>query len=596
MSRPDTTEPSVTRRQALGTAAALGAVSVSGCASRARSILNRESRSRVSVEIKTPPADADRFATLIARHLVENLGAVGIDASLDILPPVELYREVLLNGEFDAFVSRLPPVDDPDRLRALFHSVFAEEPGWQNPYSFTNLTADECLDEQQTNTGIKRRTTVRQAITLLKREQPVTTVAYPDAIRAVRAERFTGWSTYAPGSPLNYFALTAAPRIDTDEETTLRVATGDARPTRNLNPLAVEFRDGKAFVRLLYEPLVYRADDESIPWLAANTEWDESGGTTAEISLRDGLRWHDGERLTADDVAFTYRLLQDTSLGTVETTVPAPIYRGRSALVEDVSVTGERSLRLSFGSVVPAVAVRALTVPILPEHIWFEQAREANVSGVAVENVTEALVWSNDEPVGSGPLAFERMVAEEGLFLRRFDEHFLAEGPPSDLPDRFGDGLAFDRLELRVVPSDATAIELLAAGELDATTAQVGHQAVPRIGEEPSLSLLVDRGQRPYHVGYNTGTEPFSNPNFRRLVGRLVDKQHLVGDVLDGYGAPIAHPFDRTDWNPPGSGFDGQDPEVPFLGSDGEVDVAAARDAFRDRGFEFDEDGSLIVQ
>jgi peptide/nickel transport system substrate-binding protein len=598
MSGQESAESATTRRRFLATAAVLGGVSSSGCASRARSILNRDSPSTVSVSIKTPPADDDRTATLIARHLAENLNAVGVDATLDFLPRVELYREVLLNGEFDAFVARLPQLRDPDELRTLLHSVFAEEPGWQNPYSFADLTADEFLEEQRTETGVDRRATVRDAIELIKREQPLTTIAYPDAIRAVRSERFTGWQQYSPRSPLSYFALNQGEQIDPDdsEEITLRVSTTDPRLTRNLNPLAVEFRDTGTILQFLYEPLVYREDDERIPWLAESWEFDQSGSTTARVRLRPNLSWHDGVELTADDVAFTHRFLQDTSMGAVETTVPAPIHRGRSTLVETVTAEDDRTLTFSFGDATPRIAERALSIPVLPRHIWREQTERANVPGVTAQNVTDALVWGNDNPVGSGPLRFERAVAEEALYLRRDADHFLNGDPPADLSDAFGGGVPFDRFELRVVPSDVTAVELLAAGDLDATTATVGHEAVPQIGEEASLSLLVDRARSPYHVGYNTGTEPFSNPHFRRLAARLIDKDHLVSEVIGGYGTPIAHPFDETDWNPPGSGFTDSDPEVPFIGQNGEVDVETARAVFRDRGFEFDESGQLIVQ
>jgi len=597
MPEPSDGEQSLaTRRRFLGATAAATAGSASGCVSQVRSILNRSSPSTVSVDIKTPPADADRVATLIARHLVENLTAVGIDASLSVLPPVELYREVLLNGQFDAFVSRLPPVEDPDELRTTLHSVFAEEAGWQNPYSFTDLTADEYLDEQRTTPGPERRTVVGDLIDLVKREQPLTAVAYPDAIRAVRTGRFTGWHRYAPQSPLTYLALTDVGDADPEESVTLRVSTTDGRVTRNLNPLAVEYRGAQTVTGLLYDPLAHWADGDVLPWLAESWEFERSGRTTARVRLRPSLSWHDGMPLTADDVAFTYRFLQDTSMGGIETTVPSPIYRGRSTLIESVTVEDDRTLELSFGDATTRVAERAFTVPILPQHVWREASEEANASGISARHVTEALVWSNDEPVGSGPLAFDRGAADEALYLRRFEDHFLNRGPPEHLREQFGDGVAFDRLEFRVVPSDGAAIELLAAGELGATTATLTHRVVPDIGQNSSLSLLVDRAKTPYSVGYNAGKEPFSNPHFRRLVAQLIDKRHLVTDVLGGYGIPIAHPFDGTDWNPPRSGFAGTDLEVPFLGEDGEVNVAAARDAFRERGFEFDENGALVVQ
>lgn len=129
----------ITRRELLGGAAALSLGSTSGCIQRIRSILNRDSPSAVSLAVTAPPADSDRMATLLARHLVENLEAVGINATLNILPETELYREVLLNGNFDLFVAQIPPTDDPQALYSLLHSVYATEPGWQNPYRYAEL-------------------------------------------------------------------------------------------------------------------------------------------------------------------------------------------------------------------------------------------------------------------------------------------------------------------------------------------------------------------------------------------------------------------------------------------------------------------------
>jgi len=74
--------------------------------------------------------------------------------------------------------------------------------------------------------------------------------------------------------------------------------------------------------------------------------------------------------VTAEDVAFTYEFLQDTSLGTTESPVPTPTFRGRVSAVETATAIDETTVRLTLDGVNDAVGMRALQVPILPKHVW----------------------------------------------------------------------------------------------------------------------------------------------------------------------------------------------------------------------------------
>lgn len=597
---PAPRQPSITRRQALaaGAAGTLGATS--GCIQRLRNILNRDAHDTASITIQTLPTDDDHLATQIANELADNLESVGIDTDVKYLPYVELYRNVLINGDYELFVARLPLENDPDVLRPLLGSIFAEEHGWQNPYNFTDLTIDEYTETQRTANTDQRVGAVYDIVEHLTREQPFITVGHLKAIRAVYSDEFTGWDQFDPHSPLTYLGLerTDSPG-DAAETVTVELAVTDARITRNFNPLSVEYRQFGTFIGLVYDPLVRHHDGELLEWLAADLEWsDGEVSTTVEVTLRDDLEWHDEEPLTPSDIAFTYEFLEDTSGGEADIAVPSPRFRGRSMLVEDAEILGDRTIVLEFGETTQAVATRALTVPILPEHLWQDKRESVDISGIdSTAQVTEALVYDNvDEPVGSGPLRVDGIATNEAVAMERFEEHFLNRTPDPPHGDLLGEGLAFDELEIQTAPSDETAIEVLAGGNLDATTARVSPAVVPRIGEHSELSLFVQDTTKPYHVGYNTEVAPFSNPNFRRIVAQLVDKAYFVETVFDGYGTPASNPLDGTGWTPEDYRFVDEDPEVPFFGAEGDVDVDATRDAFRDRGFAFNEDGELILR
>lgn len=570
-------------------------VATSGCLQRVRSLVGRPASDQVSLTIKTMPADADAQATRIARTLATNLEAVGVKANIALMPREELRRDVLTGGKYDIYVDQCPTYPDPDYLRPLLASRFKGEPGWQNPYEFTNLEVDELLTEQRKASGGARRRIVNEIQDEIARLQPFTIVAIPTEISAVRADRFVGWNGFGLSSPLSYVALERAD--ETGPAGKLRVTVTDSRITENLNPIAVEFRDRGTFTGLLYDSLARWIHGEVRPWAAESWTWQDEGETVATVTLREGLTWHDGTDLTVSDVAFTYRFLQDTTLGDDGPAVPAPRFRGRTSLVTEAEVFDDRTVRLHFGETTPEVARRALTVPVLPRHEWKPRTDEADIAGVDVNNrVTEALVWANAEPVGSGPLRFERLVQKEALVLSRYDDHFLHGDPPENLVEFVGAGVPYEQLSARVVPSDAAAIELLAANEADATASSTNPAVVPRIGRNDSLKLLVDRSPSFYHIGYNTRQEPLGNPHFRRTVSRLVDKLHVVDEVFKGYAEPAASPLAGTKWTAPSLEWDDADPVMPFLGENGDLNVPAARELLREAGFKYDDHDRLLHQ
>ena len=585
------------------------AVASAGCVGRVRNLAGRETSSQLVLEINTTPADDDPNAVRIARHLSENLDEVGVDARVNTMTEADLRRSVLLNHDFDVYVGQYHEAKpfDPDALYGLTHSSFTAEAGWQNPFGFTELAVDDLLDEQRFARDADRRATVDELQETLCNQHPFTVIAFPDALTAIRDGRFTGWERAQPTSARGLLGLQYVGETD-DEPTTLRLTTTDDRPTENWNPIAAEYRRHGTVTSLLYDPLGRPYNGETIPWLAREWEWIDTA--TLRVRLRHGT-WHDGTPLTASDVAFTYAFLRDTSMGNTETPIPAPKYRGRSSVVRDATVVDDETIDLRVGEVNPMVGERALQLPILPEHVWSEQTETVTIAGVEIdEETTEALVWNNDDPVGSGPLRFVESSPEEEVVFERNPDHFLRRlgSDPVDseletvegVPIEFVGNPSFERLVLEVVPSDIASVQMVGDGLADATASNLGPDAVPRIGREADARLISARSAAFYHVGYNTRRAPLSNPRFRAILSGLLDKSALIDDAFDGYAVPATSPLAASpSWVPSSVAFsreDGVDPVAPFYGDDGTVDVEAARDAFRDAGYRFNEAGELVAR
>ncbi|MFW6318382.1 MAG: ABC transporter substrate-binding protein [Halorubrum sp.] len=615
----------ISRRETLA-GIGLGVLSA-GCIGRTRNIAGRDRASQLTLQIDTQPADKDPNAIRIARHLAENLNAVGVDARINTLGQTDLWRKVLINQNFDVYVGQSleSGVLDPDSMYALTHSQFAVEAGRQNPFGFTDINGvDEQLEAQRRTEDQERKETMADLQRSVCDLQPFSVVAFPDPLTAVREAEFEGWRS---DRPMSVPALLNLERVDPgddggetngsdaegdsdsgaeeDDAGTLRLVTTDTHITENWNPLAAEYRRKGTFTSLLYDSLVLADGEERIPWLSK--EWERVDAETIAVTVRDA-RWHDGEPITPEDVAFTYDLLRDTSMGSLEMAVPTPRFRGRSSVVRSATVVDDETVELTIEAVNDAVAARALQVPILPEHVWSDRTDAAGIAGFELDTeTTEAIVSNNEDPVGSGPIRFVEATAEESVVFERNPDHFLVrsadEGEETDpragIPDRFHGKPAFDRLEVSVLSSDIAAVQAVGDGLADATISNLGPDAVPRIGREADARLVTGRPGEFYHVGYNTRQAPLSNPRFRAVIASLLDKETLVDNAFEGYATPAASPLAASpDWVPSDLAWEeGEpDPVYPFVGDDRSLDVEAARDRLREIGYRFDDDGQLLLR
>lgn len=581
-----------TGRRAFLAATAGALASSAGCLNRFQASVDRETPDQVSLSITTVPNDEDTVPVRIARHLAGNMEAAGIDVGLQPVTAEKLWRDVLLNQNFEIYVGQHPGYRDPDYLYGLLHSRFSEEAGWQNPFGYVNVPGiDDPLETQRGTSDGTRDGALSSLVEAVREEVPLSVVAYPEEARALRTDRYVGWGNRSLESPLGYLGLEERDGRERDgrEADTLRLGITDRRITNNLNPLAVEYRRRWIVMGLLYDSLGRYVDDRIVPWLADGWSWDDG---RLRVRLREDLAWHDGEALTAADVAFTYRLLWDTTYDRDHPSVPAPCFRSRSTLVEEVEVTGERTFELTIDAH-PDVGLRALTVPVLPMHVWKERTALTSIAGFDFENVTEALVDDNMEPVGSGPFRFDAVTPDERLGLVRNDEHFLVELSEGPLAE-FAGGPPYERLVFVYSPSSANVVEAIQAGGIDASAAALPPTERERIERASEVELSAEETSAYYHVGFNSRNAPLSNPRFRRVISRLIDREYLRTEVFEGAATPSFSPMaaagSSDEWH---TGH-----EAGFAGRSGtgEVDPETARELFTEIGYIYNENGEMVVR
>ncbi|WP_245779508.1 ABC transporter substrate-binding protein [Halostagnicola kamekurae] len=564
-----------------------------------RRVLTNDSPEQMSVTILTLPADNDRRSSQIARTFEKNLSAVGINATIEPRSRSQLLRAVLLEHDFDCFVASRHGGSDPDYLYELFHSTYDPEAGWQNPYGFTNLEVDDLLERQRSMDGDERTEAITDLLTRIAQAHPIVPICRTDDRRVVRTDRFDGWSEHPLGRKLGYLGLEPIEHEwDDGEDVILRGIITDTRPTRNLNPLAATQRDQGTIIDLLYDSLAVPNGGSFRPWLAESWEWDES---TATVTIRPDCQFHDGQPVTSQDIEFTYEFFADTSLGDEQgVRSPAPRHRGLIDIVESTSVLDGQTVEIEVDAHAD-VAERALTIPILPRHVWKPEVETRLENGQNPIQGTWSIVSEDGiSTIGSGPYAFVEREQRERLRLERFDRHFTTRDTV-DFPEPSADEIRFEvalnsGLVLRGLSGES------ATQPRDMTAMPM---AISEIGEitDDALELVEPQSWQFYHIGFNVRNAPFSNPNFRKVVAGLIDREMIVSDVFGGYATPIVTPV-TDEWTPKELEWDGTAPYAPFFrksdetrseGSD-TLDVEQAKRAFEGYGFQYSDDRERLVR
>jgi peptide/nickel transport system substrate-binding protein len=269
---------------------------------------------------------------------------------------------------------------------------------------------------------------------------------------------------------------------------------------------------------------------------------------TVIFHLREGVRWHDGEPVTAEDVVFTVNRVRDPA---IENRSWAPLLRDLAS----VEAQDQRTVVARYEAASPDF-LEAWRLPLLPRHL---AGRDADLlTGEFARH-----------PVGCGPFRFVRHVPDQEIVLEANDDYW--DGRPR-----------IDRLVFKIFPDQSTAYQALLAGELEIVTLTSGlwNEARERDDmdrfEAFSYTML-----SVWTVFWNQdGSNPFfTDPRVRRAMVLALDRQSFAASVVHGQARPgITSYHPETIWADPAIGPWPYDPgEASRL-----LDEAGWRDADRD--------------
>lgn len=261
-----------------------------------------------------------------------------------------------------------------------------------------------------------------------------------------------------------------------------------------------------------------------VPWVAQ--EWKRLDDLTIEFTLRDDVTFHDGTKLTADDVVFTFeRLLQNT---------PDTLREAASYFSTVAEVKALDSLRVRF-------------VTKYPDPIF--EKRISSWGGWLLPRAAYEKLGMDEfarRPIGTGPYRVAEFVPDDRLVLEPHDSYFGGKPTAS-------------RIIFKVIPEIQARVTALLAGEVDLIT-NVPPDQLPVLQRASDIDIRSIPLANCHVLRYNCNHPVLKDKRLRQALNLAINRELLVKTLWNGQAVLMrSHQFEDY-----GSLYNAQRPYLPY--------------------------------
>lgn len=289
----------------------------------------------------------------------------------------------------------------------------------------------------------------------------------------------------------------------------------------SLNPGVAWLAEAYTIYELVYNSMYELKMDGTFGYDLAEDVQMSDDGLTYTYKIRQGVKWHDGQPLTAKDVAFTYNLyLNHTDFATLNS------YTEHFASIQ---APDDFTVVITLDQPVPNMASKLVFLYILPEHIWKD---------IPDDKVAE---FENTEMIGSGPFKMKEYAANEFIRLEANKEYF-------------GGAPKVDEVVFQVFQNPDVMIQAIKTGQVDMIT-EMPHTGIAALKSvenvkvvdgaplSPDLTDVIFNQVDPANCPTDAGGVCSGHPALRDKQVRLAmayatDKQKLIDVVMLGMATP----------------------------------------------------------
>lgn len=234
--------------------------------------------------------------------------------------------------------------------------------------------------------------------------------------------------------------------------------------------------------------------NEVVPQIAES--WEQTDDQTYVFKIREGIKFHDGSDLTAEDVKFSLDRARNSA---------AVSYIVN--FIEEVTVDDDHTVTVKTTAPY-APTLRNLAIPFA-----------AIVPKAVVEADENAFIQNL---VGSGPYKFVEWNHGDHVTLKAFDDYYA--GKPET-----------ENLIMKVIPETSQRTIALETGEVDLAY-DLAVNDIPKVNSDDKLTVYEIPSLTCWYVSMNMNKKPFDNPKVREAMSMAIDRQTIIDTINAGSG------------------------------------------------------------
>jgi len=259
----------------------------------------------------------------------------------------------------------------------------------------------------------------------------------------------------------------------------------------------------------IYEPLMMynKLSGEILPWLATDYAWSDDL-LSLTFTIREGVKWSDGEDFTADDVAYTF----NTLAGNPALTGVASALVGENGYVSSVEATDATTVVFNFKEVYSPAYYTIIKQDIFPEHIFSQ--------------VDDLTIWANEDPVGTGPFT-EVVLFQDQVYQVDRNPNYWQPGLP-----------AFQGLRMPAFTGNDVAATMFVNGDTEWTGQFFPNVQQAVLDQNSDLSCYWPTITSDQLFMPNNAVAPLDDPIVRKAISMGFDREQIILIALQGASSP----------------------------------------------------------
>ncbi|MED1783073.1 ABC transporter substrate-binding protein [Brevibacillus fortis] len=321
---------------------------------------------------------------------------------------------------------------------------------------------------------------------------------------------------------------TPAPAAEPAKTGPKQLIVGRGADTKGLDPITQT--DGETFkvTENVMDTLIGFADGstELAPSLAE--KWEVSpDGLVYTLTLRSGVKFHDGTDFNAEAVKYNFERWSDKSH-------PQHSPEGFEYYISQFGgYKGDANHVIkSVEAVDPTTVKFTLTRPLAPFLANLAMSPFAIGSPEALKKDVKKF---NEHPIGTGPFKFVEWKRNDTITLEKNPDYW-SKGYPK-----------LDKLVFKVIPENTARLTALASGEIDLMDG-LNTDDMPAVKDNKDLQLFLRPTNNIGYIGFNVEKKPLDNPKVREAIAYAINKPEIVTAFFDGVGQPAVNPMPKTMW------------------------------------------------